>query len=70
MATDRPNILLIMSDEHDPGVMGCYGDSVVQTPHMDRLANEGIIFDAAYTSSPLCAPARASFTGYRTWRGS
>ncbi|MCZ6634230.1 MAG: sulfatase-like hydrolase/transferase [bacterium] len=62
MATDRPNILLIMSDEHDPGVMGCYGDSVVQTPHMDRLANEGIIFDAAYTSSPLCAPARASFT--------
>jgi choline-sulfatase len=60
--SDRPNILMIMSDEHDPRVMGCYGDPVVQTPHMDRLAAEGITFDAAYTSSPLCAPARASFT--------
>ena len=60
--SDRPNILVIMSDEHDPAVMGCYGDSIVQTPHMDRLAAEGIVFDAAYTTSPLCAPARASFT--------
>ena len=60
--SDRPNILVIMSDEHDPAVMGCYGDSIVQTPHMDRLAEEGIVFDAAYTTSPLCAPARASFT--------
>lgn len=59
---DRPNILMIMSDEHDPRVMGCYGDPVVQTPNFDRLANEGITFDAAYTSSPLCAPSRASFT--------
>ena len=60
--SDRPNILVIMSDEHDPAVMGCYGDAIVQTPHMDRLAEEGIVFDAAYTTSPLCAPARASFT--------
>ena len=60
--SDRPNILMIMSDEHDPAVMGCYGDSIVQTPHMDRLAEEGIVFDGAYTTSPLCAPARASFT--------
>ena len=50
---ERPNILLIMSDEHDPGVMGCYDDPVVQTPNMNRLASEGIIFDAAYTTSPL-----------------
>ena len=60
--SDRPNILMIMSDEHDPAVMGCYGDSIVQTPHLDRLAEEGVVFDAAYTTSPLCAPARASFT--------
>ena len=59
---DRPNILMIMSDEHDPGVMGCYGDPIVRTPHLDGLAEKGIVFDAAYTSSPLCAPARASFT--------
>jgi choline-sulfatase len=60
--SDRPNILMIMSDEHDPAVMGCYDDPIVQTPNFDRLANEGITFDAAYTSSPLCAPSRASFT--------
>ena len=59
---DRPNILMIMSDEHDPAVMGCYGDPIVQTPHLDGLAERGITFDAAYTSSPVCAPARASFT--------
>ena len=50
-----------MSDEHDPGVMGCYGDPVVQTPHLDRLASEGVICDAAYTTSPLYVPARLSF---------
>jgi len=59
---DRPNILCIMSDEHDPGVLGCYGDPIVRTPHLDRLAAEGVTFDAAYTPSPLCVPARLSFT--------
>ena len=51
-----------MSDEHDPGVMGCYGDPLVQTNNLDRLAEQGITFDAAYTTSPLCVPARLSFT--------
>jgi choline-sulfatase len=58
----RPNILLIMSDEHDPAITACYGDKVVRTPNLDRLAAEGITFDAAYTTSPLCVPARLSFT--------
>ena len=58
----RPNILVIMSDEHDPAVMGCYGDGIVETPNLDRLAREGVTFDAAYTTSPLCVPARLSFT--------
>ncbi len=62
MAARTPNILLIMSDEHDPAVSGCYGDPVVRTPHLDRLAAEGVTFDAAYTTSPLCVPARLSFT--------
>ncbi|MEX0774232.1 MAG: sulfatase-like hydrolase/transferase [Phycisphaeraceae bacterium] len=59
---DRPNILLIMSDEHDPAVTGCYGDRLVHTPHLDGLAAEGVTFDACCTNSPLCVPARLSFT--------
>jgi choline-sulfatase len=51
-----------MSDEHDPAVTGCYGDQIVRTPHLDCLAAEGVTFDACYTNSPLCVPARLSFT--------
>lgn len=58
----HPNILFIMSDEHDPGVTGCYGEPVVETPNIDRLARQGILFDSCYTTSPLCVPARLSFT--------
>lgn len=58
----KPNILVIMSDEHDPAVTGCYGDPVIQTPHLDKLAANGVTFDACYTTSPLCVPARLSFT--------
>jgi arylsulfatase len=55
-----PNILLIMSDQHRADVMGCAGDPVVRTPHLDRLAAEGIRFDHVYCQGPLCMPARAS----------
>jgi choline-sulfatase len=65
MSQDRPNILLIMSDEHDPGVMGCYGDKLGATPHLDQLASNGIVFDNAYCNSPLCVPSRLSFTSGR-----
>ena len=58
---ERPNILLIMSDEHDPAVTGCYGHPYVQTPHLDQLADQGVTFDAAYCNSPMCVPSRASF---------
>ncbi len=59
--SERPNILLIMSDEHDPAVTGCYGHPYVETPHLDRLAYEGTTFDNAYTACPICVPARMSF---------
>ena len=62
MNTEKPNILVIMSDEHDARIMGCAGDPTVETPNLDRLAANGFIFDAAYTTSPLCVPARLSFT--------
>ena len=58
---ERFNILLIMSDEHDPAVTGCYGHPYVETPHLDRLASEGTTFDNAYTACPICVPARMSF---------
>lgn len=57
----RPNILLIMSDQHSKYQFGAYGDSLVRTPHLDRLANEGMLFSNAYTAAPLCVPARMSF---------
>jgi choline-sulfatase len=60
--TGRPNILCIMSDEHDAAVMGCYGDPLVRTPSLDRLSRDGITFDACYCNSPLCVPSRLSFT--------
>ena len=55
-----PNILLVMADQLVPFLTGAYGHRVVQTPALDRLAAEGIRFDAAYTPYPLCAPARAA----------
>lgn len=59
---DRPvNQLVLMSDEHTRHVLGCYGNSVVQTPNLDRLAARGTVFANAYTPVPICVPARASF---------
>lgn len=56
-----PNILLIMSDEHAPMYSGPYGHPLVKTPHMDRLAEDGVTFTNAYCNSPLCMPSRMSF---------
>ena len=53
------NFLIIMSDEHDPRWMGCSG-SFVETPNLDRLAARGTRFTDAYTSCPICVPARAA----------
>lgn len=54
----RPNLLYIHSDQHSPFVMGCGGDDVVATPHLDRLAREGVVLDACYCPSPVCVPSR------------
>ena len=55
------NLLILMSDEHNPKVLGSAGDGTVQTPHLDALAAAGTRFTAAYTTCPICVPARASF---------
>lgn len=55
------NLVVIMSDEHSTKTLGCYGNDIVQTPNLDRLAAGGTRFTNAYTPSPICVPARASF---------
>jgi choline-sulfatase len=60
--TKRPNILVIMSDEHNASVLGCYANPIVRTPNLDRLAARGVVFERAYTNSPLCVPSRLAFT--------
>lgn len=55
------NVLIIMSDEHNKAITGCYGNGVVATPNIDALAARGTLFEAAYTNCPVCVPARASF---------
>ena len=57
----KPNLIVIMSDEHQARAMGCAGHSFVQTPSLDALAKRGTRFSNAYTPSPICVPARASF---------
>jgi choline-sulfatase len=54
----RPNILILMSDEHRADVAGFAGNPVVRTPNLDELARTGVVFTNAYTPSPICVPAR------------
>ena len=54
------NLLFIFSDQHSKRVTGCYGNSYVKTPNLDRLAENGVRFNNAYCNSPLCVPSRAS----------
>jgi len=56
----QPNILIIYPDQMRYDAMGCAGNPVVKTPHIDRLASEGTQFSEAYTSYPICCPFRAS----------
>ncbi|MHC4743217.1 MAG: sulfatase-like hydrolase/transferase [Planctomycetota bacterium] len=62
ISAERPNILFIMSDEHNAGVTACYGNDIVRTNALDLLAERGITFESCYCNSPLCVPSRLSFT--------
>ena len=55
------NLVIIMSDEHNRSMSGCYGHEIIATPNIDALAERGARFTNAYTSCPICVPARASF---------
>lgn len=56
----RPNIILYFADDMGWGDLGCYGQEKIATPHLDRMAAQGIRFTDAYTGSPVCASARSS----------
>lgn len=60
MIQQKPNILFIMADQLIPFLTGAYGHPVVKTPNLDRLVEEGVRFDAAYSPCSVCVPARAS----------
>ncbi len=60
MKTEQPNILVIQADQLATGAIGAYRNPLAQTPHIDKLAHNGAIFDHAYTNFPLCAPSRFS----------
>ena len=62
---NKPDILLFFSDQHNAMYTGFAGNQIVRTPNLDKLAQTGTVFDAAYTSCPLCVPARSSMlTGH------
>jgi len=60
-AADRPNVLWICADDHAAYVTGAYGNRIVRTPHLDRLAAAGMRFDRAFCNSPVCTASRQSF---------
>lgn len=60
------NLLVILSDEHQPRALSCAGHPIARTPNLDALARRGTRFTAAYTPSPICVPARAALATGRT----
>lgn len=55
------NVLFLVSDDLRADVLGCYGDPICRSPHLDRLASRGLVFDRAYCQAMWCAPSRESF---------
>jgi arylsulfatase A-like enzyme len=60
-AGPKLNVVVIMSDQHNPSVSGCYGHKIVRTPHIDSLAERGVMYRNAFCASPLCSPSRVAW---------
>lgn len=58
---NKPNIIFYFSDQQRWDTIGCYGQELDITPNLDKLAEEGVVFDEAYTAQPVCGPCRAMF---------
>jgi len=63
--TDRPNVLILCTDQHSRLALGCVDGLPVRTPNLDELAAEGVLFRSAYCNTPLCSPSRHSFLSGR-----
>ena len=58
-AQKKPNIVIIVSDDHAYQTISAYGSKLMETPNIDRIANEGVRFDKAYVTNSICGPSRA-----------
>ena len=66
--SEKPNLILITTDQQRGDCLGCDGHPVLETPYLDELAEGGVRFPHAYTSVPSCTPARAGIlTGMDQW---
>lgn len=69
-SSDKPNIIFILCDDMGYGDLACYGQKYIQTPNLDRMAAEGMLFTQAYAGSPVSAPSRATImTGQHSGHG-
>ncbi|MBT3708513.1 MAG: sulfatase-like hydrolase/transferase, partial [Gammaproteobacteria bacterium] len=59
-ASQKPNILFIMADDLGWMDLACQGNKLVETPHLDRLAKQGMRFTSAYAAAPVCSPTRCA----------
>src|SRR5262245_64873455 len=59
-AAERPNVVFILVDDLGAHDLGCYGSTYHRTPNLDRLAQQGLRFTAAYAACPVCSPTRAA----------
>ncbi len=60
MASSRPNVLCILTDDQGVWAAGCYGNSEIRTPNIDRIAQTGVRFDRFFVATPVCSPSRAT----------
>ncbi|WP_411847485.1 sulfatase-like hydrolase/transferase [Roseibacillus persicicus] len=58
---ERPNIIFILTDDHRQTDLGCYGNDIIQTPNIDKMAEEGVLFENASITSAICTPSRISY---------
>ena len=56
----KPNVIIILTDDQGFGDLGCMGSQDLKTPHIDALAEKGVLFSSMYSASPVCSPSRAA----------